>query len=170
MNIFLNQCYENGETYLLIIEQQILFRCNFLKQTKDQEKNIHATSFKPNKWFTKNIIIHVSKIIMLCYSFTFKLLKWHLQLKTHLQIRSIFVYLAIWKYGNTQRKICASIIEIFDTVDSPMWTSHSCKYFIYLVQSWFCKILVCMRRYCITSNKIDLNLHVFTIISIISSI
>lgn len=78
--------------------------------------------------------------------------------------------LAIWKYCNTQRKICASIIEIFDTVDSPMWTSHSCKYLIYLVQSWFCKILVCMRRYCITSNKIDLNLHVFTIISIISSI
>lgn len=49
VNIFLNQCYENGETYLQIIEQQILFRCNFLKQTKDQEKNIHATSFKPNK-------------------------------------------------------------------------------------------------------------------------
>lgn len=100
VNIFLNQCYENGETYLQIIEQQILFRCKFLKQTKDQEKNkkiIHATSFKPNKWFTKNIIIHVSKIIMLCYSFTFKLLKWHLQLKTHLQIRFIFVYFSHMK-------------------------------------------------------------------------
>lgn len=75
VNIFLNQCYENGETYLQIIEQQILFQCNFLKQTKDQEKNIHATSFKPNKRLTKNIIIHVSKIVILCYSFTFKLLK-----------------------------------------------------------------------------------------------
>lgn len=42
VNIFSNQCYENGETYLQIIEQQILFRCNFLKQTKDQEKNIQV--------------------------------------------------------------------------------------------------------------------------------